>query len=95
MEFNNVWERTLNHQGEIFYTVTKIPFTYQVNGNSVVPDHTKYPINKSQFIKVYEMKDIQRPGQISNIIRGSAYVFAILTDDRIAGCASNVKNIFV
>ena len=83
MDFNTVWTRILKHQGEVFYTVTNKELTYHVIDNAVLTNRTNYPINKSQFIKAYEIGDLQGPGQISNLVRGSSYVFAILTDSRI------------
>ena len=83
MDFNVIWDRILKHQGEVFHTITNKPFIYTVAGNSVITNRTNYPINKSQFIKAYEMGEIHGPGQISKIVRGPAYVFAVLTDSRI------------
>ena len=83
MDFNDVWERIIRNQGELFYTVKDLPFTYQIIKNSVVTNRTNYPINKSQFVKAYEMGELHGPGEISKIVRGPAYVYAILTDSRI------------
>ena len=38
---------------------------------------------KSEFIKAYNFGELKNPGQISNLVRGSSYVFAIMTDPRI------------
>ena len=81
--FEVVWAKIVHHKGEQFFTKTNIPFTYRIEGNSVVPDRTDYPIAKSQFQKAMQLMPLPGPGVINNIVRGPAYVYAILTDDRM------------
>lgn len=83
MNFEAIWERILQHEGEPFFTVTKKEFTYRIAGNAVVPEHTGFPISRNQFVKAYQMGPLNNPGQINRKVMGPAYVFAILTDPRI------------
>lgn len=83
MNFEVVWERIRKCEGEIFLTVTRKPFTYRIAGNAVVPEHTGFPLEKSQFQKAYNMGELKNPGQINRKVMGPSYVFAILTDPRI------------
>ncbi|HHY82177.1 MAG TPA: virion tegument protein [Clostridiales bacterium] len=83
MEFDAIWTNIINHAGEQFFTKTKLPFTYKIVSNCVVPDRTNYPINKADFEKAAKITPLHGPGQINSLVRGPAYVYAILTDKRI------------
>lgn len=83
MNFDTVWDRIKKFEGETFYTITGKAFAYRIIGNSVVPEHTGFPLSMSNFKKVYDMGELSGPGQISGRIMGSSYVFAILMDSRI------------
>ncbi len=82
-DFELAWEKIKRCEGEEFCTVTGKKFTYRMMGNSVVPTHTNYPLAKSNFEKAFRIKDLNGPGQISATLRGSSYVYAIITDARI------------
>ena len=49
-----------------------------------VPDRTSYPLHVSQFRLAYDKMPLRGPGEINRLVRGPAYVFAILTDSRIS-----------
>jgi transcriptional regulator with XRE-family HTH domain len=83
LELDAIWDRILRHEGKQFFTKTKLPFTYKVIGNNIVPDRTDYPLAKTNFKKALQYMPLQSPNQINNIVRGPAYVYAILTDKRI------------
>jgi hypothetical protein len=82
--FSEVWRRIEEHAGETFRTKTGLKFVYRVEGEYVIPDRTGYPLYRSNFEKAYEMVPIKGPGVINNIVRGPAYVWAILHDRRIS-----------
>ena len=46
----------------------------------MVPDHTGYPIHVSQVQKAYALMPLRKPSEINRLVRGSAYVCALLTD---------------
>ncbi len=83
MGFDQIWANIESCAGQEFKTKTGLPFTYQIINGAVVPDRTEYPLAKSNFEKAAEIKDLQGPGQISDLVRGPSYVYAILTDSRI------------
>ena len=85
MCFEQIWKNIEDCEGEIFSTRTGLPFTYRIINGKVVPDRTNYPLARSQFEKAAAVPDLQGPGQINSLVRGPAYVFAILTDPRIRG----------
>lgn len=79
----SVWRRIEGRQGEQFTTVTGRPFTYSVTGNSLRTDRTDFTLAASDFEKALELVPISAPGEITNLVRGSSYIWAILHDDRI------------
>lgn len=80
--FEDVWSRIQACAGQQFHTKTGLPFVYRVDGQSVIPDRTGYPIDVSQFQIARDMMPFEGPGEISTAVRGPAYVYAILTDPR-------------
>jgi len=82
--FSEIWERIKKHAGEVFRTKTGLEFVYRVDGEYVIPDRTEYPLHKSNFEKAYKLVPLRGPGDINNIVRGPAYVWAILHDIRIS-----------
>ncbi|ADL08862.1 hypothetical protein Toce_2149 [Thermosediminibacter oceani DSM 16646] len=54
-----------------------------VESDAVITDRTNYKLQKSDFSKAFKMMPTDGPGQISNIVRGSAYIWAMLNDQRI------------
>lgn len=83
MDFETVWSRIKNNAGTNFYTKTGLLFTYRIANDCVVPDRTNYPLAKSNFEKAFAVENLTGPGKINNLVRGPAYVYAILTDSRI------------
>ena len=78
-----VWNRLKKHQGEKFETKTGQPFTYEISGNTFLTNRTLYTITRSDFAKAIELIPIEGPGEISNLVRGPSYVWAVLHDRRI------------
>jgi hypothetical protein len=83
--FESMWERVKACEGQEFRTKRDIPFTYRVDGTTVTPDRTGYPIHISQFRKAFDLMPLQGPGEINRLVRGPAYVYAILSDRRTCG----------
>ena len=81
--FDTAWQRIKTHAGQQFRTKTGLPFTYKVVGGSVVPDRTGYPLHASNFRAAFDLLPLSGPGQINTLVRGPAYVYAILADQRI------------
>lgn len=80
---DEVWRRIEAHQGEAFHTRTGLPLTYSVSGNSLTPSRSNYPLAASDFAKALELVPIESVARISSLVRGPAYIWAILHDPRI------------
>ncbi len=83
MPFGALWENIKAHAGQDFQTITGLPFTYEAHEGFIKPSRANQMISRSDFEKAYEFVPLKSPGQISKLVRGSAYVYAILTDARI------------
>lgn len=82
--FVEIWKRIIAFENKEFKTISKLPFTYRINGNSLCPSRTEYNISKSDFEKAFDLVPIDGPGKINKLVRGPAYVWAILQDERIS-----------
>jgi hypothetical protein len=82
-DFDGIWQRIVANAGQSFATVRGVTFQYVINGNAVIPQHTGYPLHRSQFKIAADMWPVTGPGELSQIVRGSAYVYAILHDSRV------------
>jgi len=82
--FKEVWSRISNHAGETFHTKTGLEFTYATDKDSFYPSRTQYWISKQDFKDAYQLVPFKGPGVINNLIRGPAYVWAVLHDPRIS-----------
>lgn len=81
--FDIVWKNIIFNEGQTFLTKSNIEFKYKVKGNAIITDRTNYPLNRNNFKKAYDLLPLDGPGKINNIVRGPAYVWAILNDKRI------------
>lgn len=83
---NSIWENIIRHEGDVFYTVTGLEFTYEVIGNAIQiyrdEKHGQKTISKNNFEKAlsYQQYDSK---EFSNKIWGPSYVRGILEDYRI------------
>ena len=83
MTINAIWRRIQEHAGEEFRTVTGLSFAYEVNGGHVRSSRTNWNIARSDFEKVIDRMPVKSVTDISNLVRGSSYILAILRDPRI------------
>jgi hypothetical protein len=83
MPFDELWNNIRAHAGEEFQTATGRPFTYEAHEGYIKPNRAEQNISRSDFEKAYDLAPLQNPGQISKVVRGPSYVYAILTDPRI------------
>ena len=79
MDFSSVWALAVNSAGQPFYTVTGLPFTYEVRGEAVYPSRTHYRLTKRDFESAFQQMPVSGPGQFDTSVRGPSYVFAILS----------------
>ena len=82
-----MWEKLKEHEGEVFHTVSGLPFTYEfIKDNAFVLYRDGKRINrivyKSQFDKAIAMNP-EKMTDISYKIIAGAYIYALMQDDRI------------
>jgi len=77
-----MWQRIRQYAGAQFKTKTGLPFTYRIDGSNLIPDRTGYPLHINQFRLAYQQLPLRGPSEINNLVRGPAYIYAILTDAR-------------
>lgn len=82
--FAEIWKRIIACENEEFKTISNLPFTYEINGTTLIPSRTEYNLSKSDFIKAYELVPINSPQVITKLVRGPSYIWAILHDERIS-----------
>jgi hypothetical protein len=82
-DIDAVWRRIEAHAGETFRQVRGGEFTYRVEGGCVRPDRTSRNLARSQFARALDRSPLTSTSQLQDL-QGPSYLFAILTDDRIA-----------
>jgi hypothetical protein len=80
---DELWARLKTYAGEKFETKTGKPFTYEMSGDVFHSSRTDYNISKSEFKKAFALVPFDGPGVINSTVRGPAYVWAVLHDNRI------------
>lgn len=81
--FNEVWNRIIQNEGATFKTKTGIEFKYEICKDGLITSRTTYKLSKSDFKKAFDILPLDGPGKINDIVRGPAYIWAILNDKRI------------
>jgi hypothetical protein len=87
-EWNQIWERIKAHQGQEFRTLKDKSFSYELDPNGLIAwPRKRHPTPRSlphgDFERARRRRPLQDPSQLSDL-EGPSYVFAILTDPRIA-----------
>jgi hypothetical protein len=83
MTFQGIWQRIELLAGEEFHTINGKPFNYEFSDGYLRPSRAVQNIPRSSFEKAYDRQPLRGPGEISRLVRGSSYVYAILTDSRV------------
>ena len=77
---DDLWALLNEHQGETFYTIKKLPFTYVVKGGELFVDRRSKSITKATFEQALN-KLKENPQQITGPkslnVFGAPYVWAI------------------
>jgi hypothetical protein len=82
--FGPIWRQIVICAGQEFKTVSGLPFTYAARGQVLRVNQTRYNLPRSEFERAYALAPLKGPGQISSIIWGPEYIYAVLTDARIS-----------
>jgi hypothetical protein len=86
-EFERVWQSVVAHAGEQFSTVKGLSFRYAVTGNIVKIERdgriVDQALGSGEFRKAWQRWPVSGPSELNDVVRGPAYLFAILSDARI------------
>ena len=78
----NIKRKLKNLEGETFYTITGVPYTYHfVADNVIQTDRANRNIPLSDFQKSIDFSP-SKPSQLPDYINGRSYIFGIITDSR-------------
>ena len=78
-----VWARLKALEGEEFRTKTGKPFTFTIEGDVFRPSRTFYNVSKADFAKALELVPFEGHGTVNYLVRGPAYIWAVLHDPRV------------
>lgn len=76
-----LWQLLIDHQNKTFYTMKKLPFTYNVKGGEIFVDRRSKSITKATFeqaLNKLKANPEQIKGPKSLNVFGAPYVWAIL-----------------
>jgi hypothetical protein len=84
--FEAIWQRIRQYEGEAFRTKTGLAFTYSVPGAYLRITRESHLINRSlsktNFAKAAAKMPVDGPGGLSDR-QGASYTWAILSDERV------------
>jgi hypothetical protein len=79
-----LWNRIISCSGEVFHQQRGNSFTYSVSGDTVYLDTANQDLSREQITAAYHRMPLTGPDDIRDL-SGPKYIYAILTDRRIAG----------
>lgn len=83
MEFEIIWKKIKEYEGEEFTTKSGLNLTYIFFDDCIESSRPNYKISKKDFKKAFDLMPLSGPKEINEICRGPAYIYAILKDKRI------------
>ncbi len=82
---DDVWNRIVAHEGQVFHTSQRLPFTYRVEGDGIWPIREGHVINR-KLLKTQIHKAIRkgRPTRVTDLSEfiDNSYLFSLLRDTR-------------
>ena len=79
-----LWSRIIRCSGEVFDQRRGKSFTYSVSGDTVYLDTANQDLSRRHIAEAFSRMPLTDPDDLSDL-NGSRYIYAILTDRRIAG----------
>jgi hypothetical protein len=79
-----LWSRIVAYWGEVFHLLGGRSFTYSVIGDTVHVDTGNADLARREIEMALDRMPLTDPDDLNNL-RDPAYVYAILTERRIAG----------
>lgn len=85
MDFETVWKRILENEGQTFNTIRGHEFTYRIHGNSIhvfrEGNEINQNIGKNNFRNSLTIWPVNGPTALN--VRGHSYIWGMLNDKRI------------
>ncbi len=81
--FDGVWLRICESSGEFFKTGEGLWFTYEMQGDVILPSHSELRIHRSDFELAFPLLPVP-PAKLNKFVQGPKFVWAILHDPRIS-----------
>lgn len=78
-----LWARLAALEGAVFHTKRGLEFTYSLHGDTLVPSRTDYFLGRGEIAKALALVPFAGPGEISALVRGPSYLWAIPHDPRV------------
>jgi hypothetical protein len=82
INFESVWTKVVEQEGQTFIQLRGKRFTYEVRPNSLCLSTTNQSITRSELETAFEVMPLQSPSQ-SQHVRAPSYQYAILMNPRI------------
>lgn len=86
-DFETIWNRIIDNQGNNFSTIKKVSFTYSIGEddsfNPSVPVNHPKASNKENVKKAYDQWPVDGSSFFSKDIFAASYVWGVLNDSRI------------
>jgi hypothetical protein len=82
IDFEIIWRRVKACQGETFEQIRGGKFTYQLDGNVLIPDRTNQNLPRAHFEEAASLLPLENTAPVQHL-RGPSYLYAILSDSRI------------
>ncbi|WP_404330271.1 hypothetical protein [Mesobacillus maritimus] len=79
-----IWNRVLEHEGQVFKQIRGGEFTYRVKGNVIQLNRTNRMVSKSIFAEALKYVPLENTVPLQRL-QAPSYLFAILMDHRIRG----------
>jgi hypothetical protein len=79
-----IWNRVLEHEGQVFKQIRGEELTYRVKGNGIKPNRTNRTVSKSTFAEALKYVPLENTVPLQRL-QAPSYLFAILMDPRIRG----------
>lgn len=70
--FGLAWDHIRALQGQTFYTKRRLPVTYKLQGDVLLPSRTNYQISRVDFEKAHRLGPLDGPGVLNQLVRGPA-----------------------
>lgn len=83
MNIERIWKNIRTHEGQVFYTKTRKPFTYRTTGRLVILQNTNRNIPIGDFAKALNVTNPSVVKFQQMNLQGPSYLYGIISDSRI------------